>query len=139
VRFRRLDPHAQLACAPAVLRILVIENDREQRELLAETLRAHGYDVETAADGLAGLAAVRQHRPCLVLLDMMMPRMSGWEFMAALEREPGLAGVPVIILSGSRGTMPRQVALGSAVVVEKPFDLDALLALIERHRSRPAA
>ncbi len=122
-----------------VKRILLVENDPDQREALAIALRQAGYDVETAANGLEALEAMRRRRPCLVLLDMIMPVMSGWDFMVAVEREPGLAAVPTIILSATHAAMPRQVALGSAVLVGKPYDVDALIELVHRHCDRPAA
>jgi CheY-like chemotaxis protein len=117
--------------------ILVVARDAAEREALAGALRRRGYPVRTAHDGLEALARLREVRPALVVLDMILPRMSGWEFMAALAREG--CPTPVIILSAARGAMPRQVALGSAVVLEKPFVLDALLPLVERYCRRPAA
>src|SRR5260370_17182715 len=82
--------------------ILVIDDDRELCEGLAEYLSIQGYAVQYATNGREALRllADSQNRPALVLLDLMMPVLDGWGFLAARRRDPRLADLPVIILSG---------------------------------------
>src|SRR5512137_690369 len=80
-------------------RILVVEDDRDMREALVEVLRLEGYEVEAAGNGADGLELARRHRPDVILLDLMMPIMSGWEFRAAQLKDARLAAVPVIVMS----------------------------------------
>lgn len=112
-------------------RVLIIEDDPDIRAAIGEALAAEGYDVEGAADGLEGLAAAREHAPNLILLDLMMPRMDGWSFRAAQATDPGLADVPVVIVSAA---MPQQIHDIDAVAhLHKPFDLDDLYDVVARH------
>ncbi|BDG07877.1 response regulator transcription factor [Anaeromyxobacter paludicola] len=105
-------------------RVLVIDDDEAIRESLAEVLQFEGYQVSTARDGCEGLTAALAMHPDLILLDLMMPRMNGWEFREAQESDPSLAGIPVIVVSAAP---PRQAdCLGAVTLLAKPFDLTAL-------------
>ena len=109
--------------------VLVVEDDR----VLAETTRAllewEGYRVRLASNGQEGLAQIRVRRPCIVLLDLMMPVMSGWDFMGALQADPAVRDLPVIIVSANAESAPR----GATAVLKKPFEMAHLLEILEQH------
>jgi CheY-like chemotaxis protein len=79
--------------------VLIVEDDADARQMLAWCLSHQSYEVMTAPNGAAALAAMRQRRPCLVLLDLMMPVMNGWDFRRHQLADPDLAEVPVICLT----------------------------------------
>jgi CheY-like chemotaxis protein len=108
-------------------RVLVIEDDRDMRDALVEALRLEGYEVDAASDGAQGLSLARQHRPDVILLDLMMPIMSGWEFRAAQVGDPRIAEVPVIVMSAYHND------LDVAESLPKPFRLEDMLGAIHRH------
>ena len=106
--------------------ILVVDDDRDARDAIADVLEMDGYSVRTAADGLEALASCqRDGLPDLIVLDLMMPGMNGWQFVEEARRRRGLAQVPVLVASASLdGWEPPD----AAVVLTKPLDIDTLLA-----------
>lgn len=111
-------------------RVLVVEDHADSRELLAEFLDALGYEVEVAGNGLEALERLRSTpRPTAMLLDLMMPVMSGWELMKHLRGDPALCSLPVVVVSGA-GTS-QALPEGILGTVPKPVDLDALRVLLE--------
>jgi CheY-like chemotaxis protein len=114
--------------------VLVVEDDPDIREVLEEMLDAGGHRVLTASNGREALAVLdRISTPCLVLLDLMMPVMSGFAFLEELTRRPDRERVNVLLISAN--AQVEQVARGQGVVgfVRKPFDLDDVLALVDDH------
>jgi CheY-like chemotaxis protein len=115
--------------------VLVVEDDPDIREVLEEMLDAGGHRVLTAANGREALAVLdRVATPCLVLLDLMMPVMSGFAFLEELTRRPDKDRVNVLLISAN--AQVEQVARGKGAVVgfvRKPFDLDDVLALVDNH------
>jgi CheY-like chemotaxis protein len=114
--------------------VLVVEDDPDIREVLEEMLDAGGHRVVTASNGREALAVLdRVASPCLVLLDLMMPVMSGFAFLEELERRPDRDRVSVLLISAN--AQVEQAARGTGVVgfVKKPFDLDDVLALVDDH------
>jgi len=114
--------------------VLVVEDDPDIREVLEEMLDAGGHQVLTASNGREALEVLdRVASPCLVLLDLMMPVMSGFAFLEELHRRPDQERVSVLLISAN--AQLEQTARGSGVVgfVKKPFDLDDVLALVDRH------
>lgn len=110
--------------------ILIVEDDPEIRESLAELLGLEGYSVMEASNGLEGLNLLAQHtQPCTILLDMMMPVMDGPEFLARVKADPVLRNCTVLIMTASFAEPPP----GSAGLIRKPFQLAALLDFVERH------
>jgi DNA-binding response OmpR family regulator len=109
-------------------RVLVVDDDLDIREALAQILVAEGYDVTEAANGLEALAEIDRQIPDVVLLDLMMPVLDGWKTLQILRRTPRHANVPVVILSAVK-------AHGAAHYIEKPVSLDKLLALLEAVRT----
>lgn len=111
--------------------LLLVEDHDDTREGLAELLRYDGYEVEEASDGMEALAKLRDGlEPCLVLLDLDMSGMDGWKFREVQMRDPRLAAVPVIALSGHGGVAQQAAELQLADYLRKPPDLDKLARLI---------
>jgi two-component system response regulator MtrA len=122
-------------------RILLVEDDPSIREITALGLRAAGFAVETAADGLEGLERWRRDRPDLVLLDVMLPRLDGLEVLRAIRRE---ATTPVVMLTARADTIDVVVGLESGAddYVRKPFEMPELVARVRaalRRRDSEAA
>jgi CheY-like chemotaxis protein len=116
--------------------ILLVEDDFDVREALVETLREEGYRVDCAGDGLQALEYLRAGgRPSLILLDLMMPRMSGSEFRLTQMADPALRHLPVVLLSADGRMDEKARALEVDGAIRKPIDLDELFAVIERVRN----
>jgi CheY-like chemotaxis protein len=114
--------------------VLVIEDDPFLREAMVLELESRGLHVFTASNGEEGLALAREGpRPSLILLDLNMPVMNGWEFRARQLEDPKLAGIPVVVLS-ARGDADRQArSLGIDAALPKPIDLDRLQDVLSRY------
>ncbi len=119
--------------------ILIVEDDADTREMLATLLAMEGFYAVAAEDGLEALHLLRtvRHRapevPCLVLLDLMMPRLGGHEFRRAQLGDPTVAGVPVAVMSGATDLEARAQALGAVASVSKPIDCDVLMDVVRRY------
>jgi len=108
--------------------ILVIDDDPDIREGLAEALKSEGYAVRTAVDGYDALRQLRSRTADVILLDLMMPRMDGWQFRVAQKREQaGIASIPVIVVTASGAEFTDANA-----VLRKPFDIFDLLRVVKR-------
>jgi DNA-binding response OmpR family regulator len=118
--------------------VLVIEDDASVQQLLAAYLQLEGFQVTTADNGIEGLKRMKQSRPCLILLDLMMPIMDGEQFRAAQLREPGLADVPDICISAIYDARQRAERMQAAGLIKKPFDIEEVLSAV-RARCQPAA
>lgn len=115
-------------------RILLIEDADDVSQLVAEIVEDEaGYSLVVAADGEAGLAAIRAQTPDLILLDMSLPRLSGWDLLPRLHAE-GI-DVPVIALTAHAMSADREraLALGCVDYLSKPFEIDDLLAMLRRY------
>jgi CheY-like chemotaxis protein len=111
--------------------VLVVDDDHDIREALTDVLDSEGYAVVTAADGSEALATLRRGtRPDLMLLDLMMPRVSGVEVIDELKKDESLREIPIVVCSANRGYEPDD--LGVRDVLRKPVSVDELLAAIER-------
>jgi CheY-like chemotaxis protein len=116
----------------AVRSVLVVDDDWQTRYALRMALEAAGYAVREATDGADALAQLRQGPPPdLILLDMVMPVMNGWEFRQEQARDPRLARVPVVVFSAAYESAPRAAeALGVVRVLQKPVECGAALTAI---------
>jgi DNA-binding response OmpR family regulator len=96
-------------------KILIVEDDKFLRELIAKKLKNEGFDVVEAVDGEEGLKKIKEERPDLVLLDLILPGIDGFEVLARVKEDPNLAQIPVIILSnlGQREEVERGLKLGA--------------------------
>ena len=119
--------------------VLVVEDDNDIREALVEILRAEGYRVCGAADGREGLERLRSERPMLVLLDLMMPVMNGWQFRREQQLDPDVADIPVVVISADVAAPLEGMRLGARAVMQKPIELRELLFIISRECPSPDA
>ena len=119
---------ARPAAFPAPPRVLIVEDDPDIRETLGEVLVSAGYETAEAANGLEALANARSAPPDLIVLDLMMPVMDGWQFRSAQRRDPALAAIPVIVISASGPSS----SIDADTFLEKPFPTDRLVAEIAR-------
>jgi len=119
------------------LRVLAVEDDNELREFYGTILREEGHQVRLARNGLEGLHHL-DWAPDLILLDLMMPVMDGYEFLRRLRESPKGASVPVLVLSAA---LPpgRATLRGAQAVLWKPFDFDRMLRTIEMYGNKPRA
>jgi two-component system, chemotaxis family, chemotaxis protein CheY len=108
----------------AARRVLVVDDDPDILDALSEILEAEGYDVQRARNGREALQRLEQGLPDLVLLDLMMPVMDGWEFARSLA--PG-ARPPIIVLSADRNVSAKAKEIGALGWLAKPFELSELL------------
>ena len=116
-------------------RILLVEDDRANRETVALLLRQFGYRVDTAVDGAEALARLGCGTPpCVIVLDLNMPRVDGWEVLRRRLGDPTLAAVPVVILSALGEAYHGELAaLGVQDVLQKPAAPEDLLAALRQH------
>jgi class 3 adenylate cyclase len=121
-----------LAAEPRTGSILVVDDDRVTRLLLERTLTALGHDVIAARDGPEALRLLQEREPDIVLLDVVMPSMSGVEVLERIKADPALHGVPVIMVSALEdfGSVVRCIELGAEDYLQKPFDPVLLRARI---------
>jgi two-component system phosphate regulon response regulator PhoB len=122
-------------------RIIIVEDERDMADLVAARLRKEGYQVDAAYDGGAGLDAIRAHPPDLVLLDIMMPVLSGTDVLAEIRRDPRTAGVAVVMMTakGREADVVAGLKLGADDYIVKPFSLAVLLARVEAVLRRAGA
>jgi DNA-binding response OmpR family regulator len=115
-------------------KILVIEDETAIRNNLARFLRAEGYAVMTAENGVAGVAAARENQPHLVICDIRMPELDGYGVLAALRQNAATARIPFMFLTASADRAERRIGLaqGADEYITKPFKLPELLAAIKR-------
>jgi CheY-like chemotaxis protein len=114
--------------------ILVVEDDQDIRESVEVVLSMHGHHVASVEDGAAALGWLTSGRrpPCVVLLDLMMPRMNGFELRARMTHDPSLAPIPVVVVTGAGNLADHRSAELEATVLRKPLNLSELLAAVEQ-------
>ena len=112
--------------------VLVIDDDRDCRELVAFLLGDAGYAVETASGGAQGLAMARRTAPHLILLDMVMPEMDAAQFLRRQRADPALAAVPVVLMSGVPSLPQRSADLAVEGHLAKPFDFREMNEVVAR-------
>jgi CheY-like chemotaxis protein len=120
--------------------VLVVEDDDDIRSTLAELLSMEGYAVATAANGKQALRMASHAAPDAIVLDLMMPVMDGWGFLASYRSLPRYRDVPIVVMSAAyslRTAAERLCNLGVRAVIAKPFDLDALVALVHHYAPLP--
>ncbi len=114
-------------------RILVVEDDPEVRSAIKMVLEAEAYEVAESGDGADALTKLRTSpQPSLILLDLMMPGMNGWQFMDEVRVHPDLRQVPIIVVS-AYGSADGVRSVGATDYLKKPFDPETLLAVVSRH------
>jgi len=112
--------------------VLVIEDDYATRDSITQALASEGFRVLGSGDGADALAKLATVQPCLILLDLMMPRMDGWQFMEELRVHPGVSRIPVVVVS-AYGTRDGVRSVGAADYLRKPFEFPVLLDFVGRY------
>jgi len=117
--------------------ILIVEDEAEIRVVISELLSDEGYTVAQAANGREALIYLQRANPlpCVILLDMMMPILNGWEFLRVQQRNPVFVPIPVVVISAFRALAESVAALGVQEALAKPIDLDRVLATVQRYCS----
>jgi CheY-like chemotaxis protein len=115
-------------------RVLVVDDDDVIRQLITVNLELEGFDVVTAVDGQDALDKVKDAQPRVITLDVMMPRLDGWEAAARLRSDPETAHIKVILLSAraQEADLQRGERIGVDAYLTKPFDPDELIDLVRR-------
>jgi DNA-binding response OmpR family regulator len=115
--------------------VLVVEDDADLLALLEIVLQEAGHRVRTASDGRAALARVAEEMPGVILLDMRMPVMDGWEFAREFRARHGRA-CPIVVVTAAENARLRAEEIGAEGWLAKPFDLEDVLAAVARHLGR---
>jgi CheY-like chemotaxis protein len=117
------------------MNILIVDDDADIRDSLAELFEDEGYGVATAADGSAGLLALNAGTlPCVVILDLLMPVLDGNEMYSMMQADPRLANVPVIVSTSDPSRAPSGV-----LIIKKPVNLARLLSAVRQHCPQPSS
>ena len=122
-------------------RVLVVDDDDVIRQLITVNLELEGFDVMTAFDGQDCLDKVKGVMPDVITLDIMMPRLDGWEAASRLRADPATAGIKVVLLSAraQEADLQRGSRIGVDAYLAKPFDPDELIATVRRLAGLPEA
>ena len=117
--------------------ILLVEDNELNRDMLSRRLQRKGYDILIAVDGAEGIAMAREHKPDLILLDMSLPVMDGWQAAEQVKKDPETSDIAIIGLSAHAMDGDREKALdaGCDEYESKPIDFPGLLEKIERYTS----
>jgi CheY-like chemotaxis protein len=121
-------------------RVLLIEDNEVNSYLIRFVLEQAGYAVQVAANGLEGLEAARAKRPDLILMDIGMPVMDGYEATERLKADPDLSGVPVVALSAHamEHENEREIQEGCIAQIEKPIDMKTFIRQVQGHLAAAA-
>jgi two-component system cell cycle response regulator DivK len=116
-----------------MLRVLIVEDNEVNRKMLGRRLSKRGYDISVAGDGAEGVAAVKAQRPDIILMDMSLPVMHGWDATRKLKADPETSGIPIIAITAHAMSGDREKALESGCddFDTKPYDLPRLLGKME--------
>lgn len=126
------EARADLGVGPRL--ILVVDDDCDVRLALVALLRAEGFTVTEAPDGREALRILRTSGEAfgLVVLDLMMPVMNGWQFRREQQEDPALASIPVLVLSAGANVGEVAASIGAAGYIKKPINLEELLGVVQR-------
>jgi two-component system chemotaxis response regulator CheY len=120
--------------------VLVVDDDADIRAMIAQALELEGWRVLEAANGAEALHLLRGGDvPGVILLDIMMPVVNGWQFIEQQRRNPTWTGIPVVLISGDERLPEKALAAGVAGYLRKPMDLIALLDTVTRHHAPQAS
>ena len=118
--------------------ILIVEDDPALREALSQVLADEGYDLLGARDGLEAVNCLKKgSRPDVILLDLSMPVVNGWEFRMFQKRHPDLAHIPVILITAGGYSREEVAWLEPSALLPKPIDLPQLFSVVRRFCARP--
>lgn len=115
------------------MEVLIIDDDRELRSTVADILQEAGHQVASATSAEEALVRLKSgYRPALIIIDYLMPRMSGVQFLATCRLDPALQQIPAVLISGTTPDAASVARTGAAAALQKPFSPEALLALVDR-------
>jgi DNA-binding response OmpR family regulator len=126
-------------------KVLVIDDSAVIRNMVRDMLPKGNFDVLEAKDGVQGINLVRQERPTLIMLDFLLPRMSGWEVFQQIQEQPELRSIPLVLMSGRKEEVTEKLhePFEYFEFVQKPFDqrqlIEAIKAAMSKSKRRPAA
>ena len=115
--------------------ILVVEDDPTMQKMALKILRSRGFACESAPNGRAAVTMAATLKPSLILMDLSLPEMNGWEATRALKADPALVKIPVVAITAHAmvGDRETAIAAGCAECLTKPYELEELIALVERY------
>src|SRR3989440_5888681 len=115
--------------------VLVVEDDPMMQKMAMKILRSRGFSCELAGNGREAVSKAAALRPGLILMDLSLPEMNGWEATRALKADPALARIPIVACTAHAmvGDRETAIAAGCAECLTKPYELDELIALVERY------
>ena len=119
--------------------VCVIDDHDDARMMMATVLRLEGYTVVTASNGSEGLDCIRRWNPCLVVLDLMMPVMDGFQFRDRQRQDPAVAHIPVLVVSAMPDAMAAASRLAAVGVLPKPIEIKRLLEAVKKYCGAPSA
>ena len=119
--------------------VLVVEDDATMQKMALKILGSRGFRVELAHNGREAVTMASRLRPGLILMDLSLPEMNGWEATRTLKADPALAGIPVVAITAHAmvGDSDAAIAAGCAECLTKPYEISDLVALVERYIGRP--
>ena len=115
--------------------ILVVEDDATMQKMALKILRSRGFRSELARNGKEALAMAAKLQPGLILMDLSLPEMNGWEATRALKADPALSRIPVVAITAHAMVGDRETAIdaGCTECLTKPYELEELIGLVERY------
>lgn len=115
--------------------ILIVDDDTSIRAALSEILEDEGYTVSNASNGQEALRYLRQQpqAPCLILLDLMMPIMNGWDFRQVQQQDPQLSTIPVVVISADNNVSQKARTVGANGYLQKPINIPRLLNVVREY------
>ena len=116
-------------------KVLAVDDDLDTLDIIKIKLEGSGYSVETATDGQMALAKVKSAPPDLIILDIMLPKLSGFKVARLLKFDKNLTHIPILFLSARTQKLDQDTgdSVGAEEYITKPFDLEALLSLVNRY------
>ena len=118
---------------------LVVDDDVPMRAMLAELLEEEGFNVSTASNGFSGLRLATEQRPQLILLDLVLPELSGVELLRELRSDQHLRDLAIVVVTGNADSLSEGQLMEVDAVVRKPFDVTSLLATVHRAVQRASS
>ena len=111
--------------------VLVVDDDLYLTEIISDVLEAEGHTARKASNGLEALDLIKERKPEIILLDLMMPVMNGWELADHLRSNPDWADIPVVVITANYHPDRKQQVAGARAVITKPFDIDQLVDAVQ--------
>jgi CheY-like chemotaxis protein len=120
------------------MQVLIVDDDIDIREALVQTLAMEGHHPIAVADGLEALRYLRSgNSVCLILLDLMMPVMNGWEFRAEQQRDESISSIPIVVITADGNAKAKAEQLSASAFLRKPMDTGDLLTVVDQFCPKP--